>query len=112
MFYLNACSSDNKPIKNILTVEDPIEIELNGIDDKEIATNVESYLATLPQIAKKRARLYDREIIDKITTALHSYGYYHPIIKIDYPKKNESSTKVVAHVDSGKGLFIRIISPR
>ncbi|MCI6449335.1 MAG: BamA/TamA family outer membrane protein [Succinivibrio sp.] len=107
LFYLNACSSDNKPIKNILTVEDPIEIELNGIDDKEIATNVESYLATLPQIAKKRARLYDREIIDKITTALHSYGYYHPIIKIDYPKKNESSTKVVAHVDSGKGLFIR-----
>ena len=50
LFYLNACSSDNKPIKNILTVEDPIEIELNGIDDKEIATNVESYLATLPHM--------------------------------------------------------------
>ena len=47
LFYLNACSSDNKPIKNILTVEDPIEIELNGIDDKEIAVGLSKFLDSL-----------------------------------------------------------------
>ncbi|MGN0902695.1 MAG: autotransporter assembly complex family protein, partial [Succinivibrio sp.] len=103
-----SCTSDNKPVKVSSVVEDPVEIKLKGISNSVLQTNAEAYLSTLPPISKVKARLYGRDITEKVTQALHTYGYYHPKIKITYPKKDEKfNTSVLVDVDPGKPLFIR-----
>lgn len=77
---LSACSSDGKPLKIKSGVDDPVSIEVKGVQSEEVEQNINAYLATLPTISKSRARLYSREITDKITTAMHSFGYYHPTV--------------------------------
>lgn len=105
---LVACSSDNKPLKVKNVVEDPVSIQVDGIDKTEVLDNVNAYLESLPLISKKRARLYDREIKENITKAVHTFGYYHPQIEITYPKiKNKDDKKLLAKIDLGKPLFIR-----
>ena len=79
------CSSDGKPVKSVNTVPNPITIKVNGIKRQDVRDNVYGYLSSLPQIAKEKSRLYGKEISDKITLAVHSYGYYHPKINLDYP---------------------------
>lgn len=101
------CSSDGKPVKSVNTVPNPITIKVNGIKRQDVRDNVYGYLSSLPQIAKEKSRLYGKEISDKITLAVHSYGYYHPKINLDYPKRDSKSRELVADVDLGKPLFIR-----
>ena len=101
------CSSDGKPVKSVNTVSNPVSIKVNGISRPDGRENVYGYLSALPQISKDKVRLYGKEITDKITLAVHSYGYYHPKINIDFPKRDEPSRDLVAKVDLGKPLFIR-----
>ncbi|MBE6422302.1 autotransporter assembly complex protein TamA [Succinivibrio dextrinosolvens] len=101
------CSSDGKPVKSAGTVSNPVSIKVDGINRPDVRDNVYGYLSSLPQISKDKVRLYGKEITDKITLAVHSYGYYHPKIDIDYPKRDEPSRQLVAKVDLGKPLFIR-----
>ena len=78
------------------------------MQSEEVEQNINAYLATLPTISKSRARLYSREITDKITTAMHSFGYYHPTVTLDFPKKESLFDRSLkANVDLGKPLFIR-----
>lgn len=105
---LSACSSDGKPLKIKSGVDDPVSIEVKGVQSEEVEQNINAYLATLPTISKSRARLYSREITDKITTAMHSFGYYHPTVTLDFPKKESLFDRSLrANVDLGKPLFIR-----
>lgn len=105
---LPSCSSDGKPLKISTGVDDPVSVEVKGVHSEEIEQNIEAYLATLPTISKARARLYSREITDKITTAVHSFGYYHPKIELNFPKKSKLFERsIIADVDLGKPLFIR-----
>src|SRR5574344_66642 len=105
---LLACSSDGKPLKiknSIYT--DAIKVRVKGIENDAVSDNVEAYLSSLPVISKARAKLYGREISDKITLAVHSFGYYHPEIEIQYPNEKTKDHNLVAKVDLGKPLFIR-----
>ena len=105
---LSACSSDGKPLKIKSGVDDPVSIEVKGVKSEEVEQNINAYLATLPTISKSRARLYSWEITDKITTAMHSFGYYHPTVTLDFPKKERLfDRRLKANVDLGKPLFIR-----
>lgn len=51
--------------------------------------------------------VFRREIRDKTTQALRAYGYYHPKVTLDIPKKDDKSGTVGVDIDSGKRLFIR-----
>ena len=107
-FSLVSCSSDGKPVKISSGVDDPVNIEVKGVHNKEIEQNISAYLATLPTISRKRARLYGREITDKITTAVHAFGYYHPEINIEFPENDRMfDHSLKAEVDLGKPLYIR-----
>lgn len=106
--FVSACSSENEPIKITNLIEDPIEIKVSGIARQNVLDNVNAYISSLPMISKKRARLYDSEIKQSITKAVHAYGYYHPIIELEYPKfKDQNNFTVKAKVDLGKPLYIR-----
>ncbi len=102
-----ACSSDGKPVKTVNKVEDPVTVRVKGVSNTEVLGNIEAYLKSLPVISKKKSRLYGREISDKITLGLHSFGYYNPKIDIEYPKRHSASHEIIATVDMGKPLFIR-----
>lgn len=101
------CSSDGKPVKSVNSVSNPISIRIDGVKRQDVRDNINGYLSSLPQISKEKSRLYGKEITDKITLAVHSFGYYHPVINIDYPKRESVSRELVAKVDLGKPLFIR-----
>ncbi len=105
--FICGCSSDGKPVKSTNTVSDPVEIKLEGINRQDVKDNITGYLSSLPQISKKKARMYGPDISSKITLAVHSFGYYHPNIELDFPKKDSKDNSLVAKVDLGKPLFIR-----
>ena len=108
VLFTTSCSSDNKPIKVKNTIVDPVKVTVKGINKDVVLNNVNAYIASLPTISKKRARLYDREIKENIQTALHAYGYYHPSVKLTYPKADDKlANEVVADIDVGKPLYIR-----
>ena len=96
IFVLCACSSDGKPQK-ISSLDDPVTFYLTGVDRYDVKTNILLYLNELPVISKQRARLYSREIIEKIQQASH-----------EYPKKeDEKDLQIKVKVDLGKPLFVR-----
>lgn len=106
-FVLCACSSDGKTQKNS-TLNDSVIIDVRGVDKGEVKTNIKLYLQDLPNISKKRARLYKREIIDKIQLATHAYGYYHTKVELEYPKNDDEKDLLLkAKVDLGKPLYVR-----
>ena len=72
VLFTTSCSSDNKPIKVKNTIDDPVKVTVKGINKDVVLNNVNAYIASLPTISKKRARLYDREIKENIQTALHA----------------------------------------
>ena len=107
IFVLCACSSDGKPQK-ISSLDDPVTFYLTGVDRYDVKTNILLYLNELPVISKQRARLYSREIIEKIQQASHAYGYYHTKVELEYPKKDdEKDLQIKVKVDLGKPLFVR-----
>ena len=107
IFVLCACSSDGKP-QIISSFDDPVTFSLTGVDRNDVKTNIILYLNDLPSISKKRARLYSREIIDKIQQASHAYGYYHTKVELEYPNKDDQKNlQVKVKVDLGKPLFVR-----
>lgn len=107
IFVLCACSSDGKPQK-ISSLDDPVTFYLTGVDRYDVNTNILLYLNELPVISKQRARLYSREIIEKIQQASHAYGYYHTKVELEYPKKDdEKDLQIKVKVDLGKPLFVR-----
>lgn len=107
IFVLCACSSDGKPQK-ISSLDDPVTFYLTGVDRYDVKTNILLYLDELPVISKQRARLYSREIIEKIQQASHAYGYYHTKVELEYPKKDdEKDLQIKVKVDLGKPLFVR-----
>lgn len=107
IFVLCACSSDGKPQK-ISSLDDPVTFYLAGVDRYDVKTNILLYLNELPVISKQRARLYSREIIEKIQQASHAYGYYHTKVELEYPKKDdEKDLQIKVKVDLGKPLFVR-----
>lgn len=107
IFVLCACSSDGKPQK-ISSFDDPVTFSLTGVDRNDVKTNIILYLNDLPSISKQRARLYHREITDKIQQASHAYGYYHTKVDLEYPNKDdEKDLQVKVKVDLGKPLFVR-----
>ena len=107
IFVLCACSSDGKPQK-ISSLDDPVTFYLTGVDRYDVKTNILLYLNELPVISKQRARLYSREIIEKIQQASHAYGYYHTKAELEYPKKDdEKDLQIKVKVDLGKPLFVR-----
>lgn len=106
--HISACSSDGKPVKIPNSIDDPVQVTVEGVDNSEVKANIDAYLITLPVISKKRAGIYEQEIKSKISTAVHAYGYYHPDIKIEFSnKKGFFSSSIKAIVDLGKPLFIR-----
>ena len=68
VLFTTSCSSDNKPIKVKNTIDDPVKVTVKGINKDVVLNNVNAYIASLPTISKKRARLYDSEIKENIQT--------------------------------------------
>lgn len=113
-FALCACSADNHPIK-LHKVDDEVKIQVEGIKKSPILSNVETYLTNLPPISAKNSRLYRREIEEIVKEAIHSFGYYNPSIKIEFPEYKQKEENVLAfaspvlkvNVDLGKPIYIR-----
>lgn len=99
---LAACSSSKAPRQN----SDRISFAVSGVYG-ELRENVELTLGAMPPIAKNRAFVFRREILDKTGQALRACGYYHPKIKLGFPKKDGPSRTVDVSIDPGKRLFIR-----
>ena len=103
--FLLSCSS-GKPVKSDKVI-DPVTLQVKGVNNPEVLNNINAYLEGLPTISKRRVRLYSPEITDKITLAVHSFGYYHPKVSFTYPKRHDTSAVLGIDVDLGKTLFIR-----
>lgn len=84
-----------------------VTFKVDGLN-QQLHDNVQAFLDTMPAIAKDRVFLFNREIRENTQKALRAFGYYHPEIKVDLPKRDDpNASEVVVSVDAGKPLFIR-----
>ena len=104
---LCSCGSNDELIEQKPDDTVYVTFRVEGLN-QQLHDNVQAFLNTMPAIAKERVFLFNREIRENTQKALRAFGYYHPKIKVDLPKRNDpKASEVIVSVDAGKPLFIR-----
>ena len=104
---LASCSSAPDMPEHQELVTDPVSFSLTGLSG-DLRSNVEAHLNAMAVISKKRVFFYRREIQEVVQGGMKAFGYYHPIVKVELPDRdNEQDREVKITVDPGKPLFIR-----
>ncbi len=88
-------------------VTDPVSFNISGISG-ELLENVNTHLAAIPAISKRRVFIFRRELRETVVTAMRAYGYYNPKIDITLPdREDELDTVVNIAIEQGKPLYVR-----
>ena len=105
--FLCSCGSNDELIEQKPDDTVYVTFKVEGLN-QQLHDNVQAFLNTMPAIVKERVFLFNREIRENTQKALRAFGYYHPEIKVELPKRDDpNATEVVVSVDAGKPLFIR-----